>query len=112
MKLSEAIREGSKLKPQSFNGAMGPGIKTSCSLAAATEAYGLAPFECWSGFFGVPYGALADKCKPLAWKDVPCPECGKHMDAAMQPFFGAIWHLNDKHRWTREQVADWVAIYE
>ncbi len=38
---------------------------------------------------------------------VSCPHCG--YDA---PRLGIVVHLNDHHRWTREQIADWVESQE
>jgi hypothetical protein len=36
-----------------------------------------------------------------------CPSCGRSC-----PVFGVITHLNDNHRWTRGQIAEWVAEIE
>lgn len=31
-----------------------------------------------------------------------------HGDSRMYPLKGLIIHLNDEHKWTREQIADWL----
>jgi hypothetical protein len=38
-----------------------------------------------------------------------CPACGDL--TAFGPFI-TILHLNDHHKWTREQIADWVQTIE
>ena len=35
--------------------------------------------------------------------DAPCPDSGK-----VRPIFNTIMHLNDIHKWPREDVADWL----
>ena len=81
MKLSEAIRIGAKLRPQSFRGFFRDG--GSCALGAAVHAKtGRASPDFptnWEEFFGVPNGL-----------------CGE------------IINLNDRKGWTREQIADWL----
>lgn len=46
---------------------------------------------------------------------VDCPACGydKHLDATVGPqqrstVWRTVQHLNDRHRWTRESIADWL----
>lgn len=131
MKLSEAIRLGSMLKPQAFHvergvakvsgwrgWLLGRTQQTSCAFAAALDAQpcGTAPF-------------LAEECKPLRgfsvsdgltaealvipdeWQvlflHAPCPICSEK-----QSVFSLIAHLNDFHRWTRECIAAFVAEME
>lgn len=95
MRLSEAIRLGAMLKPQAF-GEYNTG-NTTCALGAAMDASNLRCSEelhvLWSWIDGTAM----------------CPACADgerhigHIIAA---------HLNDRHRWTREQIADWVATVE
>lgn len=89
MKYSEAIRLGSMLGPQGF-GFVGTrvGDGTLCANQAALAALGSAS---WTDL-------LTD-----ATPD--CPVCGKpckHLAGMV-----AVC-LNDKHRWTREEIADWL----
>ncbi len=95
MKLSEAIRLGAMLKPQSIGGASDG--ETSCALQAACESYGENYFT--SG------PSLARRLLP---GDLHCPECSRAGDA----FWVIACCLNDYHHWTRERIADWVATIE
>jgi hypothetical protein len=97
MKLSEAIRLGALLHPQCFGTLYqidGPeedaAIVASCALGAAEQA----GYRWWA--------AYGDR------RSQPCPDgCALHSAMA-----GMIQHLNDKHRWTRERIADWVELQE
>lgn len=104
MKLSEAIRLGAMLKPQAFGALYGelavvsPGdvlglraIATSCALGAAHDAG-------WRG--------TVPNITPC------CPVCSGRSYAPAGPVAATVMHLNDGHRWTREQIADWVETIE
>lgn len=99
MRLSEAIRLGAMLKPQAF-GDYSVGVGT-CALGAAHEAL----------------GKNADDESEWWWPELPrdaiCPSCGgmRHSDSSFA-VGGVIAHLNDVHKWTREQIADWVETIE
>lgn len=98
MKLSEAIRLGAMLKPQGFgDDATERHATESCALGAAYDAASVEP-RAWHALL---------RAFPLA--DVisarHCPEC-------QMWFWSVIPHLNDDHRWTREQTADWVETVE
>jgi hypothetical protein len=104
MKLSEAIRLGAMLKPQT-SGVFYRAGKT-CANGAALDAIGALDIA------ANPYcGSRNERLKaefPLVRTLIPrCPVC----------FYTSLleWvivHLNDDHRWTREQIADWVATVE
>lgn len=94
MKLSEAIRLGSMLRPQAFGGLFV--ANGSCALGAAEEAAG----GRWM----------------LLWLDhpsmfAPCPDCQRQIKGLGMDM-PTIAHLNDSHSWTRERIADWVATIE
>lgn len=95
MKLSEAIRLGSMMKPQSFNSDTDG---ATCALQAACEALGR-PVEDWC--------ELVWEYENLADLEPRCPQCGR-----AEEFEGVVWHLNDTHRWTRERIADFVEQIE
>lgn len=38
----------------------------------------------------------------------PCPRCSGHKETNTRSVRGQIVHLNDKHRATREEIADWL----
>lgn len=107
MKLSEAIRLGSMLRPQGFQSIAKEG--RTCAIGAAYEAVGI---DC---------AALKSKSIPerfaiiglhlpqvLATDLIPCPACARLHNGVGY----TIPHLNDHHRWTREQIADWVETLE
>jgi hypothetical protein len=90
MKLSTAIRLGAMLHRQCFlvDRVQVDGVTiATCALTAAFEA-GYAPH-------------------PFAMTVRSCPGC-----AYTRPLAWVIVHLNDDHRWTREQIAAWVATVE
>ena len=91
MKLSEAISLGSTLSPQAF-GHYVDNRGGRCAWAAALEAMGIArPDAQWNWTRRV----------------VNCPHCQiSNMVAAL------IIHLNDRHGWTRNQIAEWISTIE
>lgn len=104
MKLSEAIRLGAMLRPGSF---CGPGITSSCALQAAYEAVTGTHEQgtdqkAWVFVYAV---------WPWTTRQAVCPACGACNDWLRIPRIIAI-HLNDRHQWTRERIADWVATIE
>lgn len=106
MKLSEAIREGAKKRPQSI-GAMfeksADGIK-SCALGAAYEAVTGRTDDCLQAsiFIVRHFNSLSSHPETL-----PCGCYVGYIDLE-----DAIVHLNDKHSYSREQIADWVETIE
>jgi hypothetical protein len=96
MKLSEAIRLGSLLRPQGFRYLFDNHGRT-CALGAALDAIRKLP------------DFLSDRYIPEEWINFinyhsQCPAC---------PFVGnVITHLNDFHKWTRESIADWIESIE
>jgi hypothetical protein len=121
MRLSEAIRLGSTLSRQ-VQGIFSHKDKGTCALGAAFQAVGGMTTEkvaigtrilgrngkFWrtskeTGSSQIVY--------PEQWnitKQVRCPVCRKKAE------LGAIitFHLNDKHDWTREAIADWLELEE
>ena len=107
MKLSEAIRLGSMLNPQGFiNQCDGTPEgrraaidgETTRALVAAHRAIGDT-----SGSWTIGWPWIA------AHGISVCPQCGQQSEYGV---FITIIHLNDFHRWTREQIADWVETIE
>lgn len=103
LRLSEAIRLGSTMKPQGFFGFHPNGGTQSCALGAAGDA------------IGITLVTIAPL--PKEWCDLnrihplpPCPVDG--CSGVRITFLGTIAHLNDDHRWTRERIADWVELHE
>lgn len=110
MKLSEAIRLGSMMKPQGFgdfyitpiwksNGPLGleiPLHEASCALGAALDATDTDDSD------------YPDAWNPLVDFRRQCPQCSTYQEIV----WDVIVHLNDDHRWTRERIADWVEQIE
>lgn len=120
MKLSEAIRLGSMMKPQAFGHLFDDEHNSSCAMGAAIDAIGrpLRPIrynEVSGNLRGpahqIPNTMVVDI--PDEWFLMmnfschPCPACDMigHIDSI-------IVHLNDTHLWTREKIADWVENVE
>lgn len=130
MRLSEAIRLGAMMKPQAFGvergrvrrpglrGLFQPRIETTCALAAALDAVGPLPTKEIPAAQATALRGHVSPGKTLAtvfpeeWAlvnlGVSCPAC----NGFPVPVFNLISHLNDTHRWTREQIADWVEQIE
>lgn len=108
MKLSDAIRLGSMIRPQGFD-KYWPDGKTSCALGAAFEAGGL------RGHIEKAYNGDVTGLLPPIWATFleagqQCPLCSWGNQTI--PTLSVITHLNDDHKWTRERIADWVATIE
>lgn len=101
MKLSEAIRLGSMLRPQAVRALIAPW--GSCAWGAAFEAIGAK-----NGHEAVRMAI--EKRFPwenLASRLVTCPVLG-----TPRKLCDVIVELNNRHGWTREQIADWVETFE
>jgi hypothetical protein len=100
MKLSEAIREGAKIRPQWFGAFFSGGDDNrSCALGAAMEG---------SELQLMGYGPLREQWPELLTGTFPCPAGCKNDWRCEdgQTIEDLIQHLNDACRWTREQIAD------
>lgn len=108
MKFSMAIRLGAMLRPQGFGdlwtakvSEAQPTVIESCALGAAFDALGCGCDDPWRG--NPPIAIAVWLLQPAT-----CPLC-PNLPGQRQ---GLIVHLNDNHRWTREQIADWVQEQE
>lgn len=109
IKLSQAIREGAKIRPQCFSEYFlknDDGVLCSCALGAAYETFhGIIldlhkmpdPFEIIAEF-GIDHEQYIYLCPH-------CCDFGFESGKSMQDL---IIHLSDYHNWTREQIADHV----
>ena len=95
MQLSEAIRLGAMLHPQQAFGTYrrfndeGQVVAT-CAIGAAGQA-----------------GYRGDEHRSVLLMRTSCPVC-----EFREALRCVVAHLNDKHLWTREKIADWVATIE
>ena len=97
MKLSEAIRLGATLGPQTFTQWRGQNDST-CAIGAAMAAIGL------------KNGLSGDVEK--RWPELRRIMVEYPTNKSRCCLFTAILFLNDNERWSREQIADWVASVE
>lgn len=95
MKLSEAIRVGSEKRPQGFGASFKNGH--TCAIGAAMDAIGHADND---------YTKVLDYF-PITHLYVTSPETGQSV-----VMLTALRELNDEYRWTREQIANFVAEIE
>lgn len=104
MKLSEAIRMGSMVVPQTHGEyyiGEWPNPVAACAMGAAFIAVGdktCSDHKHW------PWMRVSK------WHNCPSPsQCRLGYDG---PVLSVVLHLNDEHGWTRERIADWVATVE
>jgi len=83
LKLSEAIRIGAKIRPQSFSGYWGDGDGTSCVMGAAFEAV------------GIPY-----RSKGL--------DRARYFPSLTHVVAEEIFYRNDNLHQSREKISDWL----
>lgn len=94
---SDAIRAGAKLRPQGYGYFLQEG--RSCAFGAGREA-ACDPDAHYSEVYRMyPYLDVM--------KDQSCPVC-QPFTVASHSLASIMFHLNDDHRWTREQIADWL----
>jgi hypothetical protein len=134
MKLSEAIRLGSMIGPQAYGarrktvkrgflGLFGPKVEAFCAMGAAYAAVGAStvtrparPGELAGaergGISRYQGGELVTfiTCPWYTFLEriTPCPACSRDE----MELDRLIAHLNDKHKWTRERIADFVETLE
>jgi hypothetical protein len=100
--LAQFIREGMKRRPEQAFGDYYQGTNASCALGAAYEAMYRLPQEAGGQHPTRDLDWFFDCLDTVK----PCPGegCKKRIYLA-----ALLVHLNDDHRWTREQIAEWLA---
>jgi hypothetical protein len=65
--------------------------------------------ECYEGPYGGPHNLLT-RFYPELSERVVCPVCHNAKAVNLSPLtmFNMLWHVQDTHGWTREQVAAWL----
>lgn len=103
LRLSEAMRLGSMLRPQLFCALHSE--EGSCAAGAALEAVGGLRAKSFGSIW--PWTKIQDPA-------LRCPDVCSFTDLVGEPLcvIDLIVHLNDHHGWTRERIADWVATVE
>lgn len=101
---SDAIREGAKLRAQTFGCLIGD--DGFCALGAGLVAmgFGAEARGCLSGehFITPQYPYMESE------SDCPAQECREQHGNLIT----TIMFLNDSHRWSREAIADWLNVEE
>lgn len=106
MKLSDAIRLGSMMRPKalcSFVNEHG-----TCALGAGLEAVGQLDAFREEDDADDAFAVAMTVWPWLGATDQECPVCGMTMWHQAQ----VITHINDTHEWTRERIADFVQSLE
>lgn len=121
---SEAIRAGVKLRPvQAFKKFFDPDTGGTCANGAALEAIFGVPFT--NDLLSERYGEVTDvmrnhyKQSLGHYVELPC-QCDSLEDGPLDVVtYGRthrldniVVHLNNHHKWTREQIADWLESEE
>jgi hypothetical protein len=81
----------------------------SCAMGAACLAAGFISKESSLKYYS---GVM------VAWpwmdRTISCPSCGCEFRTSLGAtgVWSAVVHLNNNHRWLREQIADWVETIE
>ncbi len=105
MRLSEAIRLGAMLRPQTTGAIYKHG--KSCAWGAAWEAMG-GDIEHWSHTMNMSSHSICMRFWPELNKEVIDPIGGD-----LRKLYFVIEYLNDNPNcWTRERIADWVTTIE
>lgn len=110
MRLSEAIRMNGMMKPQGFGAYSFYSVDQPCALGGALQSIGEKQ----------DYGLL--RVWAVTTFITPCPACSNPEGRTLvreelrrispSSVLDIVWHLNDGHRYTRSQIADWVATVE
>lgn len=108
MKLSEAIRLNSVMKPQGKGNDSIVSRDAPCALGGALQSIGRQPDD-----FRQAYRELIDHWPWLADLSIcPCGQSHHHCSVPAMTIASIIWSLNDLHGWSRSQIADWVEGFE
>lgn len=121
MKLSQAIKEGAKLRPQGFGDLFttsdsGDDV-LSCALGGALEATGMLTPDTFFSNIDAKFCYLdlvaqfegLDYFVNKQWYQRPkysCPDCN-----TANEIDDIVIHLNDDEKWTREQIAAFVEAF-
>jgi hypothetical protein len=114
VKLFEAITEGAKLRPQAFGMYFTGNTRSDACSCVIGSVYEVTFPDC-----SLSHDAVVNQFENLA-KHYPllrseekhfCLECAG--DKSFQDnLTNLLIHLNDEHKWTREQIAEFVRRFE
>jgi hypothetical protein len=109
MKLSEAIRMNGMMVPQGFGEASMASAVQPCALGGALQSIGKQ--HAYQGS-NLNYWEV-EIAWPWSVKHIheSCP-ADSNCHSQYSDTLSNVYHLNDSHHWTREQIAAWVASIE
>jgi hypothetical protein len=109
MKLSTAIRDGARKRPQAFGRwyDIRDGVPHTDVMGAAFEGAG----ESFDVDHPGDTRKMMARLFPLfgSYKARPCPAKDR---VTQYDIYLMCQHLNDRHRWARESIARWVTQFE
>lgn len=109
MTLAEAISLGAHERQQAFGGVFDPRTGGSDAFGAALDAI-MGVRVPTDGNEGEYLRVLAERFPELvAGGPQTCPACGRESDERDATIVIGV-HMNDDHRWTREEIAAWVMV--
>jgi hypothetical protein len=101
MRLSEAIMMNGMTKPQGFGVDSMYSLDAPCAIGGALQAVGERQ----------QYSVVGEVWPWTEENDhIICPLCKYPVPA--EQTVAVLFHLNDIHKWTRAQIAEWVASIE
>jgi hypothetical protein len=105
MKLTEAIRLGATLKPQIYENWFRDG--GTCVIASAFDAVG--QLDALLKSIDMPKLIQAAGWEQEFITSSSCPACNTPLNYSHLTVM--MMHLNDFHKWTREDIASWVETH-
>lgn len=109
MKYSEAIRLGAMMSPGQAYGELRDSNGNTCARGAAMDAIGI--LDGWIRGRDITAFQKMESQFPIEKAPASCPLC-KGSWAYPYDVITAVVHLNNEHKWTRQQIADWVETKE
>lgn len=98
IKPSEALRLGRLIRPERSTGKLFAGDSAACALGAIKVGFGEPPNE---DYTGVLFDMLSGK------SHCPDSKCTQYASEAAA-LYSLVWHLNDGHEWSDNQIAGWL----
>lgn len=106
MKLYEAMLKGAKQGPQVF-GEWSNGGTGTCAMGAVMLGCGfqINSHDWYDGF------VIVRNLYPELGEPAECPISStcRHCDGFDPSLMDVIMHLNDKHEWSRQRIAEWLS---
>ena len=112
--IGNLIREGSKLSPQRYGTFVSSFDGGTCALGALLRSLGYSGEEIMASV-EVNWVGYLKRVFPVLAKREHCPATDHTIEEGIQ-FYASrvdlVIHLNDMHRWKREEIALWLDVVE